>query len=225
MTSLRVVSLVGLLVLAQSSAAQGTPTAPPTRVPTAADSAILRAIDLPRTMQRAREAGVPDSSLRGVLERMRQRGIPAGDATAGIGMEVEAVERGGDRNNFGAFVRAQVESGLRGRELAAAIRAERERRGMGAGDRGGRPDSAPRREVRGNRPNAGAPVRPRPDSADETPVVSAEVVLALSVADGIRSAPGMADSILQANGITRAGFDSLLYRISADSAQYAAGRK
>jgi hypothetical protein len=191
------VPLIGILALAPSLSAQGAAGAPQTRVPTAADSAILRAIDLPRVMQRAREAGIPDSSIRGVMDRMRQRGIPAEDAATAVGMEVEAVERGGDRNNFGAFVRSQVESGLRGRELAAAIRAERERRGMGpesrggrpegAGSRpegrggrpegagarpegrGGRPDSAARPEVRGNRRDPGAAPRPRPDSADKAP--------------------------------------------------------
>lgn len=198
MTILRTVPLLGLLALAPALAAQGAPGAPQTRVPTAADSAILRAIDLPRVMQRAREAGIPDSSIRGVMERMRQRGIPAEDATTAMDMEVEAVERGGDRDNFGAFVRTQVESGLRGRELAAAIRAERQRRGMAPDGRGGRPESAGARpegrggrpdasgarpetrggrpegagarpEVRGNRPNAGAPARARPDSADKAP--------------------------------------------------------
>lgn len=57
------------------------------------------------------------------------------------------------------------------------------------------------------------------------PAVSADVTLALTVANGIQAAPAMADSILQANGLTRAGFDSLLYKIAADStlsAQYAA---
>lgn len=58
--------------------------------------------------------------------------------------------------------------------------------------------------------------------------VSPDVTLALTVAEGIQSAPAMADSILQANGLTRAGFDSLLYKIAADStlsAQYAAGQR
>lgn len=197
MHTLRVLPLVGMLAVAPSLTAQGAPGAPQTRVPTAADSAILRAIDLPRVMQRAREAGIPDSSIRGVMDRMRQRGVPADEATAAVDMEVETVERGGNRDNFGAFVRTQVESGLRGKELAAAIRAERQRRGMspegrggrpeGAGaraegrggrpdsagmrpeGRGGRPDSAARPEVRGNRPAAGAPARPRPDSADKAP--------------------------------------------------------
>lgn len=59
------------------------------------------------------------------------------------------------------------------------------------------------------------------------PTMSAEVTLALTVSEGIQAAPAMADSILQANGLTRAGFDSLLFKISTDStlsAQYNAGR-
>lgn len=64
--------------------------------------------------------------------------------------------------------------------------------------------------------------------AEATSPVSAEVTLALTIANGIEAAPAVADSILQANNLTRAGFDSLLQKIAADStlsAQYAAGRK
>lgn len=60
------------------------------------------------------------------------------------------------------------------------------------------------------------------------PAVSADVTLALTVANGLDGAPAAADSVLQANGLTRAGFDSLLYRIAEDSTlskQYAAGRR
>jgi hypothetical protein len=157
MHTLRVVPLLGLLALAPTVSAQSATGAPQTRVPTAADSAILRALDLPRVMQRAREAGIPDSSIRGVMDRIRQRGVPAGDATTAVEMEVETVERGGNRENFGAFVRAQVESGLRGRELAAAIRAERQRRGMSPEGRGGRPETAGPPDGRGGRPETAGP--------------------------------------------------------------------
>jgi hypothetical protein len=61
----------------------------------------------------------------------------------------------------------------------------------------------------------------------EAPAISAEVTLALNVAAGIDAAPAAADSVLQANGLTRAAFDSLIYRISSDSTlskQYNAGR-
>ena len=168
--------LAGALLAASGLGAQSATQAPQTRVPTAADSAILRAIDLPRVMQRAREAGIPDSSIRGIMDRMRQRGIPAEEATSAVELEVETVERGGNKDNFGSFVRAQVESGLRGRELAAAIRAERQRRGMGPEGRAGRRDDDARPDGRGGRPEErggrpeGAGARPegrggRPDSA------------------------------------------------------------
>jgi hypothetical protein len=167
--------LTGLLLAAPALLAQGTAPAgaPQTRVPSAADSAVMRALDLPQIFQRARTAGIPDSSLRGMIDAMRRRGIPTEEAIPAVEMEVEAVEAGGNKDNFGSFVRAQVESGLRGRELAAAIRAERQARGMGPGrgERGGRPDAAARPE-KGGRPE-GAGARPekggRPDSAGARP--------------------------------------------------------
>ncbi len=68
-------------------------------------------------------------------------------------------------------------------------------------------------------------------AADEAPAVTEiqmapEVTQALGVAGALQANPAMADSILSANGLTRAGFDSLLYRIATDSvlsAQYAKG--
>lgn len=151
-------SLIAVALLVASTAgAQSSTGAPQTRVPTAADSAVARALDFPRVMQRARDAGIPDSTLRGVMDQIRRRGIPAGEAIQAVELEVETVEQGGDKANFGSFVRAQVEGGLRGRELAAAIRAERERRGMGPGHRGHGGDPA---AARGGR---------RPDSADKAP--------------------------------------------------------
>lgn len=168
--------LTGLLLAAPALFAQGTPPAgdPQTRVPSAADSAVMRALDLPQIFQRARNAGIPDSSLRGMIDAMRRRGIPTEEALPAVEMEVEAVEAGGTKDNFGSFVRAQVESGLRGQELAAAIRAERQARGMGPGrgERGGRPDAAGARPEKGGRPE-GAGARPakggRPDSAGARP--------------------------------------------------------
>lgn len=55
-----------------------------------------------------------------------------------------------------------------------------------------------------------------------TPSVPTEVEHALAVKNGIDAAPEKADSILSAHGLTPAGFDSLMYRIAADSALRAA---
>lgn len=175
---MRPMSLItGLLLAAPALVAQGTRPAgdPQARVPSAADSAVMRALDLPQIFQRARSAGIPDSSLRGMIDAMRSRGIPTEEAIPAVEMEVEAVEQGGNKDNFGSFVRAQVESGVRGQELAARIRAERQARGMGPGrdSRGGRPEGAGARPEKGGRPEgagrpAGAGARPagagRPDS-------------------------------------------------------------
>lgn len=145
----RALLLVAALIVAAPLGAQGTPTA--------LDSALNRALNLPHIMQRARAAGIPDSSVRGILAEMRRRGVPAEDAEPALEMEVDAVEAGGQRDNFGAFVRAQVESGLRGRELAARIRAERQARGLGPAGRGGRPEGAGPPAGRGGRPEGAGP--------------------------------------------------------------------
>ena len=54
------------------------------------------------------------------------------------------------------------------------------------------------------------------------PAVPPEVQKAAAVRSGIAAAPDKADSVLAANGLTIAGFDSLMYRIAADSALRAA---
>lgn len=64
--------------------------------------------------------------------------------------------------------------------------------------------------------------------ADTAMAPSGDVALALKVSSGVDAAPAMTDSVLAANGLTRAGLDSLMYRIGADSAmsaQYAAARQ
>jgi hypothetical protein len=63
-----------------------------------------------------------------------------------------------------------------------------------------------------------------PESSASTPAAApvSDVDKALAVQRGIEAAPGKADSVLAANGLTAAGFDSLMYSIAADSAQRAA---
>ena len=58
--------------------------------------------------------------------------------------------------------------------------------------------------------------------AAEQAAQSADVQLAIAVARGIDAAPAKADSVLSAHGLTRAGLDSLMYAIAADSAKTAA---
>lgn len=186
----RLASILALAVASTALSAQGTSTPTPqqTRVPTAADSAVMRVLELPRILQRARAAGARDTTVQDLMDIIRRRGIPPEEAIPAIELEVETIEAGGNRDNFGAFVRAQVESGLRGRELAEAIRAEKQARGMGrpqgagAQGRGGRPEgagppAAGRRpettqpQPRGGRPEQAGPpsTRVKAPSRDSTP--------------------------------------------------------
>jgi len=96
-----------------------------------ASPAILRALRLPALATEARRAGVPEAAVRGVLDELRRRGLPADEAALVVGEEVDAVHAGAPKENFGAFVQRQLDAGLRGRALAEAIRAEHRARGMG----------------------------------------------------------------------------------------------
>lgn len=66
-----------------------------------------------------------------------------------------------------------------------------------------------------------------PADSSAARAVHPDVAKALDVARGLGAHPTKGDSILEANGLTRAGMDSLLYRIALDSAlsaQYEANR-
>lgn len=60
------------------------------------------------------------------------------------------------------------------------------------------------------------------DTAAAESSAPVEIQMAIAVKRGIDEAPTKADSVLTANGLTSAGFDSLMYRIAGDSALRAA---
>jgi hypothetical protein len=93
--------------------------------------AILQALRLPALVTDAREAGITEAAVRDVLDVLRRRHLPADEAALVVGEEVDAVHAGGPKDNFGAFVQAQLDAGLRGRALAEAIHAEHQARGVG----------------------------------------------------------------------------------------------
>lgn len=147
---------------------------------------IIRIMRLPRTTTEAREKGVPDSSVGGIVDILRRAKVPAADAQEILDAEIRARDEGRATGNFGEFVQAQHRAGLRGRALADAIHREQARRGMGRGQqrgrsedddrddggarggRGGRPDtaSAAPSRVRGRADSAAKPrTRGRPDTA------------------------------------------------------------
>ena len=92
---------------------------------------ILQALQFPALITEARRIGVPEGLVQGVLDAFKQRGVPTEEAALAIREEVDAVRAGAAKDNFGTFVQQQLAAGLRGRALAAAIRAEHNARGIG----------------------------------------------------------------------------------------------
>jgi hypothetical protein len=135
-------SRIGILVLATALAAAPA-TAQETR--TSATETLLWALRLPQATQQARLLGVPERDLRSIFDTAREMRLPAGALTEVFDEENKSIREHGPVDNFGAFVQARLGEGLRGRELAAAIRAEHAARGKGKGyvkGQDGRPDAA-----------------------------------------------------------------------------------
>jgi hypothetical protein len=113
--------------------------------------AVVWALRLPSLVTEARDGGVANSSVRALLDELRRQGLQADEAAMVVREEMDAVNAGGPKENFGSFVHDQVVAGLRGRALAGAIRAEHEARGIGHPGRG-------KRQVEDTlKPHGGAP--------------------------------------------------------------------
>lgn len=94
---------------------------------------ILQAIRLPKATQEARVLGVPEPDIRVILDRARAQQLPPAVVTEVMEGSCESMREHGPIDNFGAFVQGKLDQGLRGRELAAAIKAEHAARGKGKG--------------------------------------------------------------------------------------------
>ena len=103
---------------------------------------LFRVLGLPRATQEARVLGVPETDIRVILGTARERGVAPALIVDVIEESNQVIREHGPVDNFGAFVQARLNEGLRGRELAAAIRAEHAERGKGKGHVGGPGGSA-----------------------------------------------------------------------------------
>jgi len=156
--------------------------ATPLAAQTAADSAVLKAtqrvqaiLGMPRRADEARRAGVPDTTIRSVIDILARNKVPPEEAVEILGTAGESAAEHGPTDNFGAFVQAQLAAGKRGRDLSAAIRAEHQARGKGRPTNAGGGDAAggKRPEATGGRPDgagqggrpAGAGQGGRPEAA------------------------------------------------------------
>lgn len=95
--------------------------------------ALMTVFRLPKATQEARVLGVPESDIRAIFDGGREQGLPVGVLTEVIEESNTAVREHGPVDNFGAFVQSRLREGLRGRDLAAAIRAEHAAHGKGKG--------------------------------------------------------------------------------------------
>lgn len=114
---------------------------------------IIASLELPHAANEARRAGVGDDQIGIVLGMGKEKKAEAGDVAGALRAGAEGVKDNGPIDNFGAFVQAQLDAGLRGQELAAAIKAEHAAHGKGKGQGGpppgkgvGAPDGAGRPE-------------------------------------------------------------------------------
>ena len=103
--------------------------------------ALLR---IPQRVEELRRAGVPDTAVRVVLEVLKREKVDPEQSEAVLASQAESAREHGPTDNFGAFVQERLASGLRGKELADAIRAEHRAKGKGkpagAGAAGRAPD-------------------------------------------------------------------------------------
>ena len=128
-----------LLLTALAAAALAAALAAPLAAQTPADDAarqrqrVEAIFGVPQRADEARQAGVPDSTIRAIMKIFGKEQVTAEDVVVILSEERDAARAGGSKDNFGAFVQRQHAAGLRGRELSAAIHAEQVRRGMKRG--------------------------------------------------------------------------------------------
>ena len=127
-----------LVLVASGSLANGVlaqaPTPPKPETPKERQDRLLKAARLPRKAEDVRARGIPTEEMRKALNAAKSKGIRPGEMSDIADEHRKALDEHGPIDNFGAFVQSQLDKGLRGRDLAAAIRAEHAKRGIGKGN-------------------------------------------------------------------------------------------
>lgn len=96
-------------------------------------ASLLQSLQLPRITQESRLLGVTDRGIRDMFDMARNNHLAVADLTQLLQVENASIREHGPVDNFGAFVQARLNEGLRGNDLAAAIRAEHAAHGMSTG--------------------------------------------------------------------------------------------
>jgi hypothetical protein len=141
-------ALIATLAVAGSAMAQTSPPTPQGSPTERAAGAAQRRQDvvkmtkLPQKAQEVRDKGVPAPEMKEALEAARAKGVKAHEMADLTDEQSKAIDQHGRIENFGSFVKSKLNEGLRGRELAAAIREEHARRGIGHQGKGQDKDKA-----------------------------------------------------------------------------------
>ena len=93
---------------------------------------MMKAIDLPAAAQELRDAEIDNADVQTILAAARAKALHPGEARDIFRTSADAVGRKGRIDDYGAFVRSKIESGVTGPDLAQLILAEHEKRGKGA---------------------------------------------------------------------------------------------
>jgi len=128
--------VAGAVLFASAAVAQKPRTPPP--VPDSVKR-LVAAAELPVAAAHARADGVPDAQVKTALDAMRSAKLRPDEARQVIEDERTARKANGPVDNFGAFVQTKLAAGLRGRQLANAIKAEHVARGKKPNRNAGRP--------------------------------------------------------------------------------------
>lgn len=134
---------------------------------------VLATIQVPLQVERLMEQGLPPTDARNIMRKVNRERVSSVDVASALDAASQA-ENGRRVSqampNFGDFVVAQVEAGLRGQDLARAVHTELRSRGVPVpefvGTRtpgAGRPDGVGRPAGRGERPDG---IGGRPDGAE-----------------------------------------------------------
>jgi hypothetical protein len=94
---------------------------------------LLDASKLPVSAAGARAEGASNEEVSSVLDVLKREKVPPEQAREILDEERASRREHGPVDNFGGFVQSKLDAGLRGRELAEAIRAEHVARGKGKG--------------------------------------------------------------------------------------------
>lgn len=176
-------------------------------------SSILSAIDLPTVVVELSEEGISVEVVGGILDDFINKDVPAGEASDVLAAAVESVREHGPVDNFGSVVQNMLASGLRGRELAQAIRQEHQSHGRGRGAGAGQGNAARGGRQTGAQQGGGA----RPEGNRRGPTLSPDDGrTAAAIANEIEEDPGAAAQILERHGKTLEQFEGMLYVIALD---------